>query len=93
MPRKTIPIKIKDEIVGGAYANNMFVSHSREDFVMDFVFLAPAQGSVNARVITTPAHMKRIIRALVDNVAKYEAQFGPIPDHPVPDDAPGMDLN
>jgi len=92
-PRKSIPIKIRDDIVGGAYANNMFVTHTREDFVMDFLYLASQQGSVNARVITTPGHMKRIIRALVDNVAKYEAKFGPIPDSPIPDEAPGLDLN
>ncbi len=34
MPRKSIPIKVKDEIIGGVYANNMVVSHSREEFVM-----------------------------------------------------------
>ncbi len=94
MPRKSIPIKVKDEIIGGVYANNMVVSHSREEFVMDFIYISPQAGSVNARVITSPSHMKRVIRALADNVAKYEAQFGTIPDHPMPDLVPeGQDLN
>lgn len=73
-----IPIKVPDEIMGGAYANNMMVSHSREEFVMDFVYVFPRQGIVNARVITSPAHMKRILRALADNVEKYERQYGNI---------------
>lgn len=93
MPRKSIPIKIKDEVIGGAYANNMVVSHTREEFVMDFMYISPQQGSVNARVISSPGHMKRVIRALIDNVAKYEAQFGPIAEHPAALDAPGQDLN
>lgn len=90
--KKSIPVKMKDEIVGGVYTNNMMVAHTREEFVMDFLYVTPVQGVVNARVITNPAHMKRIIRALQDNVSKYEAQFGHIqemvPAEPMPDMEP-----
>lgn len=77
-PAKPIPIKLPDDVAGGVYANNMVVSHSREEFVMDFLYLYPRQGVVNARVITSPGHMKRIIRALSENLRKYEAEFGEI---------------
>jgi hypothetical protein len=31
---------------------------------------------VRARAITTPKHMKRLLAAIQDNLAKYEARFG-----------------
>ena len=83
-----VPVKIRDEIAAGAYANNMFVSHSREEFVMDFLYMAPGQGTVTARVITSPGHMKRIIRALEENVRKYEAAHGAIKEATGPKDPP-----
>lgn len=76
--RPPVPIKVREEIAGGVYANNMVVAHSREEFVMDFIYLFPQQGVVNARVITSPGHMKRIVRALSENLRTYEAQFGEI---------------
>ena len=77
-----IQIKLPDDIAGGVYANNMVVGHNREEFVMDFIYAAPPQGKVNARVIVSPGHMKRIIRALTENLRKYEQEYGPIPEMP-----------
>ncbi len=73
-----IQIKVGDEMLGGVYANLLLVSHSREEFVLDFVSIIQGAGRLNARVITSPGHMKRIVRALQDNVGKYEAAFGKI---------------
>lgn len=73
-----IKVNIPPHLQGGAYANNMMVTHTREEFVMDFSFIVPPMGNVTARVITSPGHMKRIISALQDNVKKYEAHFGSI---------------
>ncbi len=86
--KPTVAIKIRDEIASGAYANNMFVTHSREEFVMDFLYMTTGQGMVNARVITSPGHMKRIIRALEENVRKYEAAHGVIKESAGPKDPP-----
>jgi hypothetical protein len=72
------PVKARDEILGGAYANSMFVAHTREEFVMDFLYMSPSQAVLNARVITSPGHMKRIIRALSENLRRYEEQHGQI---------------
>ena len=77
---KGMRIKARDEIVAGVYTNNMFVAHTKEEFVMDFLATFVGQATLNARVITSPAHMKRIVKALTENLAKYEAQYGPIPE-------------
>ncbi|MCC6847916.1 MAG: DUF3467 domain-containing protein [Deltaproteobacteria bacterium] len=68
----------------GVYANLMMVSHRKEEFILDFLFVPPQQAGANqtaalrSRVITTPEHAKRIVRALQENVQRYEAAFGPI---------------
>lgn len=90
-PKKTdVRIKMPDELVGGRYANQMVVQHTREEFVLDFVSVFPPGGTVTARVVVSPAHLKRMIGALADNVRKYEAQFGPIaePSEPPPNPDP-----
>jgi hypothetical protein len=69
-------VKITDEVLKGCYANMMMVSHTKEEFVLDFLNLLPPQGIVNARIITSPGHLKRIISALGENLKKYEDQFG-----------------
>jgi hypothetical protein len=77
-------IKITDEILRGVYANNMVVAHTKEEFFVDFINVIPPQGIVTARVIISPGHMKRIIRALSENLRKYEAKFGEIAEAPEP---------
>ncbi len=79
-----IKIKITDEILKGVYANNMMVAHTREEFVLDFINIFPPGGIVNARVIISPGHTKRIIAALQDNLKKYEDKFGEIKKAPEP---------
>ena len=82
--RREIGVKVTDEVLRGVYANNMVVSHTGEEFFLDFINVFPPRGILNARVIISPGHMKRMIRALNDNVAKYEAQFGTIREAPEP---------
>jgi hypothetical protein len=71
-------IKISDEILKGVYANMMWVAHAKEEFVLDFINMFPPSGTVNARVIVSPGHAKRIAAALMENIKKYEASFGQI---------------
>lgn len=71
-------IKAPDEILQGRYANMMQVSHAKEEFVLDFMFAHPPQGELVSRLIVSPAHMKRILNALMDNVQRYEQQFGQV---------------
>lgn len=73
-----IQIKASDEKVKGEYANMMQVMHTQEEFVLDFLNVFPPAGTLNSRVIVSPGHMKRIVAALVDNLSKYEKQFGTV---------------
>ncbi|MEK7130430.1 MAG: DUF3467 domain-containing protein [Patescibacteria group bacterium] len=81
---QNINIKINDETLKGVYSNTMQVLHTKEEFVMDFMDVFPPNGIVAARVITSPGHMKRIARALQENLAKYEAKFGTIEESKAP---------
>ena len=77
-------VKITDEILKGVYANQMVVTHTKEEFILDFVNVFPPEGIVNARIIISPGHLKRVIRALAENVCKYEEHFGEIPEAEAP---------
>jgi hypothetical protein len=77
-PAQQIQVNFPDQLKGGTYSNSMVVSHTREEFIMDFMMVAPPMGAVTSRVILSPGHMKRIIAALQDNMKKYEQKFGKI---------------
>lgn len=85
-PSQELAIEIDDAVASGIYANLALISHSETEFVLDFIFNSPQppKAKVRARILTSPAHMKRLLAALQDNVAKYEARFGPIrtPEQP-----------
>ena len=82
---RDMPIKIPEDVLGGVYANQMVVQHTREEFVLDFVNVFPPGGVVNARVIVSPGHMKRMVRALAENLRKYEDRFGAVAEASLPD--------
>jgi hypothetical protein len=77
MEKREIKIKAKDEDLKGVYANLMIVSHTREEFCLDFInaFNPPILVS---RVLTSPAHLKRMINALSENMRIYEEKFGKV---------------
>jgi len=77
MEQKEIKIKAKDEDLKGVYSNLMIISHTKEEFCLDFVntFNPPI---LTARVLMSPAHLKRMIRALEENMKKYEERFGAV---------------
>ncbi len=86
--QKQIQIKATDEVLKGVYSNMAHISHTGEEFVMDFLNVFPPAGSLNARVIVSPGHMKRMVATLADNLAKYEKQLGPIKSSDAPTTAP-----
>ncbi len=81
---KRMKIKINDDVLKGSYANSMVVTHTREEFVIDFINSFPPEAIVTARVITSPGHLKRIIHALTENLRKYEEKFGEVKEAPEP---------
>jgi hypothetical protein len=73
---KEIQLDFPSHLKGGVYCNNMVVTHTREEFIMDFMMIAPPAGAITARVIMSPGHMKRTVVALQENLKKYEEKFG-----------------
>lgn len=79
MPQQDqIQIKVSDEKLKGEYANMMQVLHTPEEFVMDFLAVFPPTGILNARIIVSPSHFKRMVAAMQDNLKKYEEQHGKV---------------
>jgi len=76
-------IEIDEQTALGVYSNLAVVNHSTSEFVLDFINIMPgiAKAKVRSRIIVTPEHAKRLLRALQDNVAKYEQEFGEIKEH------------
>lgn len=82
--KQNIQIKAKDEIIAGSYANMAQISHNKEEFILDFMSIFPPVGTLNNRVIMSPGHYKRLIRACQENLVKYESQFGAIQESTQP---------
>lgn len=75
---QNIQVQLLPEVQRGAYANQMIASHTKEEFVLDFIFASPPAGIVNARVVASPIHAKRFMHALAENINNYESRFGHI---------------
>src|SRR6202163_5175546 len=83
-PEAGFNVKITDDELKGRYSNLLRITHTREEFILDFINLVPPQGIVTARIVTSPGHFKRIIGALAANLQRYEQAFGPIQEAPEP---------
>jgi len=86
-------IELSEDVAQGIYSNLAIISHSPTEFVIDFVTILPGvpKGKVKARIILTPEHAKRLLKALEDNVKKYEETFGPIKN--IAPRGPGIPIN
>jgi len=80
-----LSIQIDPQQATGVYANLMMITHRKEEFILDFLFVQPqrspdgqAVANLRARVITSPEHVKRILKAIEENIGRYENTFGPI---------------
>ena len=75
-------IEISEEISEGEYANLAIITHSHAEFVIDFVNVMPGtpKSKVKSRIILTPFHAKRFMKAMIENVKKFETANGTIQD-------------
>src|SRR5687768_10127783 len=75
-----LQIQLDDDVANGQYINMALVNHTETEFTLDFIYVQPQQpkAKVRSRIITNPKHMKRLLLAMQDNVAKFEAKFGAI---------------
>ena len=78
--KQQLSIEIRPDVARGSYSNLVIVAHSRSEFILDFVTRMPGMSKVEVsnRIVMAPEHCKRLLNVLYDNIAKYEAQFGPI---------------
>jgi len=81
-PEQQLNIELSEEMADGQYANLAVITHSVAEFVFDFVNVMPnvPKAKVKSRIIMTPHHAKRLMRALVDNIKRFEAANGQIKD-------------
>jgi hypothetical protein len=73
-----IQVNTADELSRGRYSNSMFVTHSPEEFILDWLLTSPSGTFLVSRVVVSPGHIKRIIAALSDNLKKYEQNIGQV---------------
>jgi hypothetical protein len=84
-----INIELDEAVAQGIYSNLAIINHSQSEFVVDFVTIMPGvpKSKVKSRIILTPQHAKRFLKALKDNVNRFENAHGAIKDnqqHPIP---------
>jgi hypothetical protein len=90
--QQQVQIKADEKELVGQYANLAMIHHNGEEFTLNFIYIFPSvpQGKLVSSVIVSPAHAKRLMRALSENISRFEAQFGPIPEGPGPAPEPNI---
>ena len=91
-PKKgQINIELDEKVAQGIYSNLAIINHSVSEFVIDYVSIMPGvpKIKVKSRIILTPQHAKRFLKALNENVKRFENAHGEIKDY----DQPPMPLN
>ena len=80
--KEGLNIELAEEIAQGVYSNLAIINHSPSEFVVDFIQMMPGlpKAKVKSRIILTPQHAKRLMKALNDNILKFESQHGDIKD-------------
>lgn len=73
-------IELSEEIAEGVYSNLAIITHSSSEFVFDFIRIMPGvpKARVKSRIVMTPEHAKKLMRALAENVGNYERVHGEI---------------
>ena len=86
-----INVELDDKIAEGTYSNLAIINHSVSEFIVDFISVMPGQpkAKVKSRIILTPQHAKRLVKALAENVTRFEKSHGEIKDY----DQPPIPLN
>ena len=74
--KQEVKVSFPEGLRGGVYSNYMLITHTKEEFILDFMMVSSTVGSVTARVITSPGHLKRMLSALTTSMKKYESKFG-----------------
>ncbi|CAM3412100.1 DUF3467 domain-containing protein [Flavobacterium longum] len=81
-----INIELDEATAEGIYSNLAIINHSPSEFVLDFVCIMPGapKAKVKSRIVLTPQHAKRLLRAMGENIHRYESANGEIKESEVP---------
>lgn len=81
-----INIELDEKTAEGIYSNLAIINHSSSEFVLDFVALMPGvpKSKVKSRIILTPQHAKRLLKAIGENILRFESAHGEIKDSEQP---------
>jgi hypothetical protein len=73
-------IELPENVAEGTYSNLAIITHSNTEFVIDFIRIMPGvpQARVKSRILLTPQHAKRLLKALTDNISRFEQAHGKI---------------
>ncbi|MBT8289567.1 DUF3467 domain-containing protein [Muriicola sp. E247] len=84
--QKQINIELDEKMAEGVYSNLAIINHSVSEFVIDFISLMPGapKAKVKSRIVLTPQHAKKFLKALSDNVSRFENAHGTIKDYEQP---------
>jgi hypothetical protein len=90
--QQQVQIKADEKELLGQYANLVVIHHNAEEFTLNFIYMFASvpQGKLVSSLILSPAHAKRLARALQENIARYEAQFGKLPEGPASGPEPNV---
>jgi len=85
-------IELSEDIAEGTFSNLAIITHSNSEFVIDFIRIMPGmlKAKVKSRIVLTPEHAKQFLRALEENVEKYESINGRIK---IRNEPPGFPMN
>ena len=77
-----INIELDEKTAEGTYSNLAIINHSASEFVVDFVSIMPGtpKAKVKSRIVLTPQHAKRLLKALGENIHRFESAHGQISD-------------
>ena len=77
-----LQIELSEEVAQGIYSNLAIITHSPSEFVIDFVRVMPGipKAKVKSRIILTPQHAKRLLKAIGENIHRFEVAHGEIKD-------------
>ncbi len=76
-PQMAIEIPANLEAI---YSNFALITHSPSEMILDFARLLPnmPKARIYSRIVMTPMNAKLLLRALGENLSRYEAQYGEI---------------
>ncbi len=80
--QEQINIELDEKTAEGIYSNLAIINHSASEFVLDFVSIMPGvpKAKVKSRIVLTPQHAKRLLKAIGDNIHRFEMAHGEIKD-------------